>query len=64
MAAEIINLRRARKAKGRSDAALQADANRIKHGIGKTERQLAEAQRTQASRLIDGHKMSNRERDS
>lgn len=31
--AEIVNLRRARKAKARAEAAAEADANRTKHGV-------------------------------
>ncbi len=35
--AEIVNLRRARKAKVREDAAAKADGNRVKYGRTKAE---------------------------
>ncbi len=54
--AEIVNLRRARKAKQRADRAEDAAANRVRHGVSKTERKLAEAKRKQDARELDGHK--------
>jgi hypothetical protein len=38
MTAEIVNLRRARKAKARADRAQQAEQNRIEFGRSKAER--------------------------
>jgi len=54
--AEIINLRRARKAKARVDAARQADANRIAFGRTKAERQATAADADRTRRLLDGAK--------
>lgn len=54
--AEIINLRRARKAKARADAARQADANRLAFGRTKAEREVATLDADRARRLLDGAK--------
>jgi capsule polysaccharide export protein KpsE/RkpR len=43
MSAEIINLKRARKAKQRHEAATRAEQNRAKFGRTKAERQTTEA---------------------
>ena len=43
MAAEVINLNRARKAKARDDKAKKADENRVLHGTSKHLKQLREA---------------------
>lgn len=51
----IVNLRRARKAKARAEAAAQADANRVKHGTSKPERDLAKAQKNKQNRIADAH---------
>jgi Domain of unknown function (DUF4169) len=55
--AEIINLRRARKAKARDAKAAEADAARVKHGLAKPVRELAEARKNKAARDIDGAKL-------
>ena len=55
--AELINLRRARKAKARAEKDKQADANRAKHGIAKSVRKLAEARTEKAQDLFSGHKL-------
>jgi len=54
--ADIVNLKRARKAKARAEAAAQADANRISHGRTKVERKLAKAEADAATKKLDGHK--------
>jgi hypothetical protein len=54
--AEIINLRRARKAKARADAARQADANRLAFGRTRAEREVATRDADRARRLLDGAK--------
>ncbi len=41
--AEIVNLRRVKKAKARAEKEAGASANRAKHGVAKSERDLAEA---------------------
>ena len=55
--AEIINLRRARKAKARDAKATEADAARVKHGVAKPVRELAKARKEKAVRDIDGAKL-------
>ena len=55
--AQIVNLRRARKAKARDDKAAQADANRIKHGIAKPVRNLAKARADKEKAAADAHKL-------
>jgi hypothetical protein len=57
---EIVNLRRVRKAKGRAGASAQADANRVKHGVAKSVRDLAKARADLASRAADSHKLDEK----
>lgn len=52
--AEVINLRAARKAKGRKDKAQSAAQNRALHGRTKAERQRQQAEAERAARQIDG----------
>lgn len=54
MSAEIVNLRRARKAKARSDKEATAAANRVKFGRPKAEREIVDAKRDLAERRLDG----------
>lgn len=53
---EIVNLRRARKAKARTQAETVAAANRARFGRTRAERQLSEAQDALAARRLDGHR--------
>jgi hypothetical protein len=55
---EIVNLRRARKAKGRAEAAKQAEANRIAHGRAKAEKRIAKTEADKARAHHDGHKIT------
>ncbi|HKQ09602.1 MAG TPA: DUF4169 family protein [Rhizomicrobium sp.] len=59
MGAEIINLRRARKAKGRAEKEKTAKANRVLHGTPKTVRKLAEAKKDKAEQALSGHRLKN-----
>jgi hypothetical protein len=52
MSAEIINLKRARKAKQRHEAATRAEQNRAKFGRTKAERQTADAERDLGARRL------------
>lgn len=52
--AEIINLRRARRAKARETAAATAAANRVLHGRTKAEKRIAEAEQARRKALLDG----------
>ncbi|THD42350.1 MAG: DUF4169 family protein [Bradyrhizobium sp.] len=54
--AEIVNLRRARKRRVREREEASAAANRLAHGISKTARRDAEAERERAERSIEGHR--------
>lgn len=54
--AEIINLRRARKAKERAEAVAEADANRLKHGRTLGEREAEAAEEERRDHLLDGAK--------
>ena len=51
--AEIVNLRRARKAKGRAEKDRAAETNRAKFGTAKAERDLVKARETKAARDLD-----------
>ncbi len=53
---EIINLRRARKQKARSEKEKTTEANRILHGTPKPLRDLAKARTEKAARDLDAHK--------
>lgn len=52
--AEIVNLNRARKAKARTNAATQADANRVAFGRTKAEKAVAAAEAELRAKLLDG----------
>ncbi|MCC2981438.1 MULTISPECIES: DUF4169 family protein [unclassified Sphingomonas] len=53
---EVINLRRARKARARADAQDKAAANRLAFGRTKAEREAAVAEAARHDRLLDGVK--------
>jgi hypothetical protein len=53
---EIINLRRARKARTRAEAPATAAENRLKHG--RSEREKAERTRSLDERHLDAHRRS------
>jgi uncharacterized protein DUF4169 len=59
MPGEIVNLRRARKAKKRAADAAEADANRVKHGVPKSSRALAKARREKDEHVADAHKLDD-----
>jgi len=61
--AEIVNLRRVRKAKAREGKEAVADANRAKHGVAKPARDLAKARAEKAEREIEGHKLDEDEEE-
>ena len=58
--ADIINLRRARKAKSRQAQAAKAEANRAKHGVAKSVRTLAKARREKDEHAADAHKLEDK----
>ncbi len=55
--AEIINLRRARKAKAREEAEATAAANRIAFGRTKAERAVTDAEQRLADQRLAAHKI-------
>ena len=54
--AEIINLRRARKARDRVASEAEAAANRLSHGRSKAEKQATRAERERLEQSLDGAK--------
>jgi hypothetical protein len=56
MAAEIINLNRARKAKARDEKTKKAEENRVQHGAPKHLKRLGKARDAKARRDLDAHK--------
>ncbi len=56
MPADIINLRRARKAKARTEREKTAAANRVAFGRSKAGKQLTKAEREREQRAIDAHR--------
>jgi len=58
MAAEIVNLRRARKAKARKDKEARAAENRVRHGRTRAEREREAELAEQRRRLLDGHRLA------
>jgi hypothetical protein len=58
VAAEIINLRKARKAKARVEADARAAENRVRFGRSKAEREVREAEDRLSARRLDGHQVA------
>ncbi|HEX8472087.1 MAG TPA: DUF4169 family protein [Brevundimonas sp.] len=54
---EVINLNHARKARAKDEARATAAANRVAHGRTRGQREVAEAERDRATRLLDGAKL-------
>ncbi|NWG72958.1 MAG: DUF4169 family protein [Parvularculaceae bacterium] len=57
MTAEIVNLRKARKAKARAEREAQAAANRLRFGRSKAERSREEAETVRHERSLDGARL-------
>ncbi len=57
--AEIVNLNRARKARDKAVAKADAAKNRVAHGLTKTQRDMAKAERERVSRLLDQSKLED-----
>jgi hypothetical protein len=62
--AELINLRRARKAKTKADKEKTAEANRVLHGTPKALRNLAEARKDKADQALSSHKLEKDQDDN
>lgn len=54
---EIVNLRRARKAMERRKDEKRAEENRLRFGLSKAEKTLAEKTNQLAERRIEGHRL-------
>lgn len=54
--AEIVNLRLARKARARTQAASQATENRARFGRSATEKKLERAREEKRERALDSHR--------
>jgi len=61
--AEIVNLRRVRKAKDRAEKEKTAEANRVLHGTPKHMRKRSEAQKGKAEQRLAGHRLDKGEED-
>lgn len=58
---DIVNLRRARKAKSRAENEARAADNRLAFGRTKAERNLTRAEHDMAARRLDGHRLTSDE---
>ena len=63
MPADLINLRRARKARARADKEKQAAENRAKFGRTKAERQTTSATGDLERRQLDAHQLDPNPKD-
>ncbi len=57
MTAEVVNLRRVRKAKQRVARADEAAANRVRHGQSRVAREARTLLLTRADRILDNHRL-------
>lgn len=64
MTAEIVNLRKARKARDRSSREAEAAENRTKFGRSRAERDLIAAREALGSRRLEGHRLAGPADDS
>jgi hypothetical protein len=55
--ADLINLRRARKAKLKAEKSKVADANRVAHGTPTALKKLAEARAKKTEQTLSGHRL-------
>jgi hypothetical protein len=58
--AEMINLRRVRKAKARAAKAAESDASRASHGVAKRERDLAKARAEKEEHDLTSRKLDDK----
>ncbi|HYD15963.1 MAG TPA: DUF4169 family protein [Hyphomicrobium sp.] len=63
MTAEIVNLRKARKARDRVAKEKRAEENRVKFGRTKAERERLEANKEITVRRLDAHKRGSDDGD-
>jgi hypothetical protein len=60
--AEIVNLRRVKKARARTEKSAEADANRVKHGVAKSVHKLAQARDEIEARKLDARRLTDKEK--
>jgi len=60
---EIINLRRARKARDKAEKEKTAEANRVLHGTRKHLRKLSEAKKDKAEQRLSEHRLDKDQND-
>jgi hypothetical protein len=53
---DVVNLNRARKDRAAAERKAQAAGNRVKHGRGKAETSLSQAEKDLAARKLDSHR--------
>jgi hypothetical protein len=61
--ADLINLRRARKAKAKAEKQKTAEANRVTHGTPKAVRDLAKARREQSTQRLENSRLDDDVKD-
>ena len=61
--AEIVNLRRARKARDKTEKEKTAEANRVLHGTPKHLRKLSDAQKDKAEQRLSEHRLDKDQND-
>ena len=61
---EIINLKRARKARAKVEKEKTAQANRVLHGTPKALRNLGKASKSKTDQALSGHKLDDRDGDN
>jgi len=62
--AEIVNLRRARKARDKAEKEKTSEANRVLHGTPKHLRKLSDAQKGKAEQRLAGHRLDKGQDDN
>jgi hypothetical protein len=62
--AEIVNLRRARKARDKAEKEKTAEANRVLHGTPKHLRKLSDAKKNKTEQRLSGHKLEKEGEDN
>ena len=61
MGAEIVNLKRARKARAKAEKEKTAEANRVLHGTPKALRNLSKAAADKVDQALSGHRLEKPE---
>lgn len=62
--ADIVNLRRTRKAKARAEKEKTAEANRVRHGTPKHLRKLSQAEKDKAEQRLSGQRLEKEQDDN